>query len=144
MKYLTDRTEIGQAVNFGKYPVLFINRENRPYPDFGGDYSIGCKVRVAYDNGMEGMATRGNLFFSDENGRDELAISSKGSMLKAGFGRSDVLDMVEWAQAPVVRKGQTVVVVEDWPSEGKCSVRLMKVPDRIDVHCQTVAVLQDI
>ena len=120
MKYLTDRTEIGKAINFGKHPVLFINRENRPYPDFGGDYSIGCKVRVAYDNGMEGMT------------------------LKASFGRSDVLDMVEWAQAPVVRKGQTVVVVEDWPSEGKCSVRLMKVPDRIDVHCQTVAVLQDI
>ena len=65
-------------------------------------------------------------------------------MLKAGFGRSDVLDMVEWAQAPVVHKGQTVVVVEDWPSENKCSVRLMKLPDRVDVHCQTVAVLQDI
>ena len=58
MKYLTDRTEIGKAINFGKYPVLFINRENRPYPDVGSDYSIGCKVRVAYDNGMEGMTTR--------------------------------------------------------------------------------------
>ena len=38
MKYLTDRTEIGKAINFGKYPVLFINRENRPYPDVGSDY----------------------------------------------------------------------------------------------------------
>ena len=93
--YITDRKEIGKAINFGKYPVLFINRENRPYPEYGGDYSIGCKVRVAYDNGMEGMTTRGNIFFSNENGRDSLAISSRGSMLKAGFGRSDVLDMVE-------------------------------------------------
>ena len=142
--YITDRKEIGKAINFGKYPVLFINRENRPYPEYVGDYSIGCKVRVAYDRGPSGLTTRGNLFFSNENGRDELAISSRGSMLKAGFGRSDVLNAVEWAQAPVVRKGQTVGVVEDWPSEGKCSVRLMKVPDRIDVHCQTVAVLQDI
>ena len=142
--YVTYRKEIGKAINFGKYPVLFINRENRPYPEYGGDYSIGCKVRVAYDNGMEGMTTRGNIFFSNENGRDSLAISSRGSMLKASFVRSDVLDMVEWAQAPVVHKGQTVVVVEDWPSENKCSVRLMKLPDRVDVHCQTVAVLQDI
>ena len=142
--YITDRKEIGKAINFGKYPVLFINRENRPYPEYVGDYSIGCKVRVAYDHGPSGITTRGNLFFSNENGRDELAISSKGSMLKASFGRSDVLDMVEWAQAPVVHKGQTVVVVEDWPSENKCSVRLMKLPDRVDVHCQTVAVLQDI
>ena len=142
--YITDRKEIGKAINFGKYPVLFINRENRPYPEYVGDYSIGCKVRVAYDHGPSGITTRGNLFFSNENGRDELAISSKGSMLKAGFGRSDVLNAVEWAQSPVVQKGQTVVVVEDWPSENKCSVRLMKLPDRVDVHCQTVAVLQDI
>ena len=142
--YVTDRKEIGKAINFGKYPVLFINRENRPYPEYGGDYSIGCKVRVAYDNGMEGMTTRGNIFFSNENGRDSLAISSRGSMLKASFGRSDVLDMVEWAQAPVVHKGQTVVVVEDWPSEKKCSVRLMKLPERGVAHCQTAAVLPDI
>lgn len=142
--YITDRKEIGKAINFGKYPVLFINRENRPYPEYVGDYSIGCKVRVAYDHGPSGITTRGNLFFSNENGRDELAISSKGSMLKASFGRSDVLDMVEWAQAPVVHKGQTVVVVEDWPSEGRCTVRLMRVPDQIDVNCITVAVLQDL
>ena len=122
--YVTDRKEIGKAINFGKYPVLFINRENRPYPEYGGDYSIGCKVRVAYDNGMEGMTTRGNIFFSNENGRDSLAISSRGSMLKASFGRSDVLDMVEWAQAPVVHKGQTVVVVEDWPSENNARYAL--------------------
>lgn len=142
--YVTDRKEIGKAINFGKYPVLFINRENRPYPEYGGDYSIGCKVRVAYDNGMEGVTTRGNIFFSNENGRDSLAISSRGSMLKAGFGRSDVLNAVEWAQSPVVQKGQTVVVVEDWPSEGRCTVRLMRVPDQIDVNCITVAVLQDL
>ena len=142
--YITDRKEIGKAINFGKYPVLFINRENRPYPEYVGDYSIGCKVRVAYDHGYEGMTTRGNLFFSNENGKDELAISSRGSMLKASFGRSDVLNAVEWAQSPVVQKGQTVVVVEDWPSKGRCTVRMMKVPDRIDVHCITVAVLQDL
>lgn len=142
--YITDRKEIGKAINFGKYPVLFINRENRPYPEYVGDYSIGCKVRVAYDRGPSGLTTRGNLFFSNENGRDELAISSRGSMLKAGFGRSDVLNAVEWAQSPVVQKGQTVVVVEDWPSEGRCTVRLMRVPDQIDVNCITVAVLQDL
>lgn len=142
--YLTDRQDIGKAINFGKYPVLFINRENRPYPEFGGDYSVGCKVRVAYSIWPDGITTRGNLFFSDEDGKSKLAISSRGSMLKAGFGRSDVMEMVEWAQAPVVRKGQTVVVVEDWPSEKRCTVRLMKVPNQIDVHCQTVAVLQDI
>lgn len=142
--YITDRKEIGKAMNFCKYPVLFINRENRPYPEYGGDYSIGCKVRVAYDRGPSGLTTRGNLFFSNESGRDELAISSRGSMLKAGFGRNDVLNAVEWAQSPVVQKGQTVVVVEDWPSEGRCTVRLMRVPDQIDVNCTTVAVLQDL
>lgn len=45
MKYLTDRHEIATAINFGKYPVLYINYENRPYES--SSYAVGCRVHVA-------------------------------------------------------------------------------------------------
>lgn len=33
MKYLTERTEIAKAMNFGKHPCLYINMEDTKYED---------------------------------------------------------------------------------------------------------------
>jgi len=142
MIYLTDRHEIAKAINFGKHPVLYLNREN--HKGFTNtDYAVGCRVRVAWDHKdprYAGMTTHGNLYI--ENGR--LAISSEGGCLHADFGYRDVIEMQEEARAVVVHKSQTVVVVEDWPSKKVCTVRMMKVSDWIDPHCMTVARLEDL
>ena len=145
MRYLTDKKEIAAALNFGKYPVLTINRENNPYavnrPD--SDYAIGCRVRVAWDKAdpkYAGMTTHGHLYY--ENGR--LAISKDASIMTNSFGYEDVMEMVAEANTPVVHKGQEVVVVEEWASKRECAVRIMKVSNKIDTLCQTVATLQDI
>lgn len=145
MKFLTERTEIAKAINFSKYPVLHINLENRPYADIreGSTYAVGCRVRVAWDHKnpeYEGMTTHGNLY--TENGR--YAISSEGGCLHADFGYHDVIEMQEEARAPVVHRGQKVIVVEDWPSKKMCRVRMMQVPDRIDILCMTVCTLKDV
>ena len=142
MMYLTDRHEIAAAMNFGKYPVLTINLDNRPFED--SRYAKGCRVRVAWDHKdsrYAGMTTHGNLFL-DEDGK--LKIGGDGAMLKASFGYSDVMKMAAEANVPVVHKGQGVVVVMDIPSTKTCLVRMMKVSDRINIHCQTVATLEDI
>lgn len=145
MKYLTDRREIAEAINFVKYPVLTLNRENRPYakerPD--SDYATGCRVRVAWDHKdprYAGMTTHGNLYI--ENGK--LKISSEGSCLSASFGYYDVMRMAAEANAPVIHKGQKVVVVEEWPSLKKCTVRIMQVADYVDTHCMVATTLEDI
>ena len=141
MMYLIDRHEIAAAMNFRKYPVLSINMENRPYDE--SDYAVGCRVRVAWDHKdprYAGMATHGNLYC--ENGK--LAISGEGAMLSASFGYSDVMEMLQEANAPVVHKGDLVVVVMDVPSKKTCMVRMMRVSPRIDIHCMTVAHLEDI
>lgn len=85
MKYLTDRREIAEAINFGKYPVLTLNRENRPYakerPD--SDYATGCRVRVAWDHKdprYAGMTTHGNLYI--ENGKLKISIPERRRMPK--------------------------------------------------------------
>ncbi len=126
--YLTDRHEIAYAINFGKFPVLTLNRENNPYKDIApeSDYCIGCKCRVAWDSKeprYEGMTTHGKVYL--ENGR--YAISGSGACLKASFGYTDVINMVEKAHAPVVHKGQTIILVEDFPSLKVCVVKVFNV-----------------
>lgn len=145
MKYLTNRHEIAEAINFGKYPVLTLDRENRPYkkerPD--SDYAIGCRVRVAWDHAnprYAGMTTHGALYI--EGGK--LKISGEGACLSASFGYSDVIEMAAEANVPIVHAGQKVVVVENWPSVKTCTVRIMKVSDRVDTQCMVAASLEDI
>lgn len=145
MKILTGRQEIAKAINFGKYPVLTINYENRPYENDlpESDYAVGCRVRVAWDHKdkrYEGMTTHGNLFI--ENGK--LKISAEGGCLHADFGYYDVIKMASEANAPVVHKSQEVVVVEEWPSQRKARVRMMRVSDHIDTLCMVAATLDDI
>lgn len=141
MKYLTERTEIAKAMNFGKYPVLYINMEDRPYE--GSDYARGCRCRVAWDHPDPRYADlycSGNLYHSD----GKLAISNDATCLSADFGRSDVIGMYQQANTPMIHKGDTVVVVQDWPKQRLCKVRMMKMPNRMDRFCQVVATLEDI
>lgn len=144
MKFITDRHEIGKVLNFGKYPVLTINLENKPAASYApdSDYAVGCKVRVAWDHNdprYEGMTENCTLFIED--GRYDL--SGRWGCLHESFGRQDILEDAEWAMTQVVHKGQEVVLIEDWPSKGQCRVRMMKVSEHIDIHCQTVAQLID-
>jgi len=138
MKYLTDRQEIARAINFGKHPVLILNMENRPFEE--SDYARGCNVRIAWDDPnreYEGMTSRGTVIHTE----GKIQISGHGTMLKADFGREDVLEMVEWANTPLIHKGDTVVLVQDWPSKKMCTVQLMKMPNNFDKHCMVMATL---
>lgn len=142
MMCLIDRHEIAAAMNFGKFPVLTINLDNRPFE--GRQYAKGCRVRVAWDSPerrYEGMTTHGELV-KDEDG--ELKITGEGACLHAGFGYSDVMKLAAEANTPVVHAGQTVVVVMDAPSLKTCVVRMMQIGDRVDKHCQVVTRLHDV
>lgn len=141
MKYLTERTEIAKAMNFGKHPCLYINMEDTKYED--SDYCRGCRVRVHWDSTdprYKDMYSTGTLYHID----GKLKISGDATCLHADFGRSDVIGMYHQANTPMIHKGDTVVVVQDWPKQRMCKVRMMKMPNRIDKFCQTLAVLEDI
>ena len=145
MKFLTDRTEIAKAMNFGKYPVLYIDRDNRPYdsPEVRSDYCKGSKCRLEWehkDPRYADMTARCELYYSE--GRYHL--SQGAACLSADFGRRDVLEMVEWARVPVLRCGQTVIVVEDFTMQKIVRVRMMKISVRKDLNCSTVTSLVDI
>lgn len=134
MKYLTDRTEIAMAMNFGKYPVLYIDVET-PIEGYSGLYR-GCDMRLAWDDPRaryKDMCCEGHLLLCD----GKLEMSNNAGCLKASFGREDVIEMQHWANTPIVHKGQTVIVVKDRPKQRVCHVEVMKVSDYIDIHCQT-------
>lgn len=118
MKYITERTEIAQALNFGKYPVIKINVEEC-HEDYN-DYYVGDDVKV--DTGR-GYYTKGQIYKSE--GKYE--ISNEATCLHSSFGYSDVMEDYRWAKAALIKEGQTVVVIEDYPKTRGCSVRMMKV-----------------
>ena len=139
-KFVTDRHEIAKLMNFGKYPVLKLDRENHLGYE-NTDYCKGSKVRIEYESRNYGKMLKDVTLYM-ENGK--YGFSSPGCFLNNSFGYSDVMEMADWAETQIVHKGETVVLVEYWKSERNCRVRLMKVSERIDIHCETVATLLDI
>ena len=106
MKRLTDRTDIAEAINFKKYPVLHIDLADRD------EHGIqGCKCCI--DNGKFSDGTPYYVratcrAFSDER---KLTFHSGGTFLSDSFSYYDMEEMLEYANAPVIRPGEPVVVV---------------------------------
>lgn len=103
---IQNRTEIARAINFGEYPVLTIDLADRD--EYG---LVGCKVRI--DNGY---FRTGERYFVNATLRvwsDEkyLTTSGENDVLKASYGYSDVQEMIEWANAPVIKPDQEVLVI---------------------------------
>lgn len=132
MKLLTQRTEIAQAINFKQYPVVRINVEDHD------DYGVrGTKVCI--DNGI---FRDGNPYYlratirtyNDEKG---FHITQGGSMLKSSFGYSDIEEMLEWANAPIIKADQEILLVLDSPSVRNAVCMILKTGKKIDAHCST-------
>lgn len=128
MKRLTERTEIAKALNFGKYPVIKIDLADRDEYgvkgtkvniDFGGEYFIHAKIRS----------------FSDEK---YLKTSAGGTMLKASLGYNDYLEMIEYANAPVIKANQEIVIaLIDSEKKEVYAPAIIKTGERIDKFCMT-------
>lgn len=140
MKIMTDRHEIAQALNFGKYPVVRINVET---PKAGwDDVFMGDLVRVASpsekypDSYIRGRVMK----YPDSSG---YAIMPDTVCLHDDFGYEDVIKMLRYAQAPMLHAGETVVVIEDAPKQRAARVRLMRVSSHIKDFVYPTCYLED-
>lgn len=106
MKQLKDRTEIAKAINFGKYPVLTIDLADRD--EYG---LVGCKVNI--DNGTFRTGERYVVRATLRVYRDEQTFTTSAGCvcLKASYGYSDLAEEIEYAQAPIIKADQDVVIV---------------------------------
>lgn len=129
MKLLTDRKEIAQAMNFGKYPVVRIDVET---PKAGWDDVFeGDLVRVeSQSKRYPGSYIRGRVMKYPEDG-ERYSIMPETVCLHNDFGYGDVIEMLGYAQAPMLHAGETVVVIEDAPKQRAVRVRMMRVSDSV-------------
>ena len=141
MKYLTDRREIAEAMNFGKHPVIRIDLETEMegYPGcFEGDIvKVGSPNQRYPENYIRGSVKS----FPEDRGK--YAIMPDNDCLHSGFGYSDVIEELRYAQAQMLHAGETVVVVEDYPQRRACKVRMMKVSDRVRDFVYPACYLED-
>lgn len=108
MKLLTEKQEICEALNFGKYPVLHLDLAKDKIKDMEGCYH-GQLIKLEFDYKGEPVRYCGNLsYYNDTN---KLVITSGGTMLTAGLNYNDIIKMVDRANAPTVASNQEVIVV---------------------------------
>ena len=97
---LTERTEIAEAINFGKYPVIKIDLSNRD------EYGIrGVKVR--FDIGKD-YYLKGEI----RSYRDTkcLVTGLRPSMIKSNYSFNDFMEDVEYANTPILKPNQEILI----------------------------------
>lgn len=131
MKRLTERTDIAQAINFKKYPVLHIDLADRD------EYGIkGCKCSI--DNGKfsDGTPYYVRATCRAYNDERKLTFHSGGTYLSSSFSYFDMEEMLEYANAPVIRPGEPVVVVlTDSEKKVAYAPMVVELDSRVSPHC---------
>lgn len=134
MKYLTGRTEIAKALNFGKYPVIKLDVADKKYQvelagEMCGYHNI--KVRIPYKDLLLNCTMS---WFNDEN---EITFGSCGTCISSSFGYSDIMEDAEYANAPIIDKDTEFVLIVHNSQTQKACVILLKTSDYKNVNCQT-------
>ena len=146
MRFVTERKEIAQVLNFGKYPVIMFDL-SKPKDGWESVYE-GSRVRIdeerEYGNAPMFRDCRA-MIYVDNYGKGVpntvenrlmagVELAYYGCFISDGFGPYDVIEMAEKAQAPVVKAGQSVAIVYYWTDAKNAryaAVRIMKVPDHV-------------
>lgn len=105
MKLLKDKHELAKAMNFGKYPVLKIDLAD------SDDYGLkGCKVRIDAGTFKDGEPFFIHATIRAYRDKCKLTTSQGATCLTNCFTYNDYTEMVEYAQAPLIKADQDVVV----------------------------------
>ena len=133
MKRLNKRTEIGKALNFGEYPVLKIDLNDRD------EYGLkGCKVRVdcgTFSTGERYLEQAELRVFRDEK---KFRVKAYGGCLSASYCYSDLVKDLEYASAPIIAPDQDIVIViYDSKTRQAWAPYLVHTGPRVNKHCST-------
>lgn len=140
MKFITERTEIAQTINFHKMPVVKMDLANKT------EYGIRSE-KVLIDNGT---FRDGNPYYikSDLRVYEDSAkfeFSNKCGCLTDSFGYSDIAEMLEFANAPIIKADSDfcLVIID---SEKRTALKpiILHTSKRIDAHCITPLSVEEI
>ena len=133
MRLLTERTEIAKAINGHDLPVITIDLAD------ADDYGLKSQ-KVLIDNGTfkDGFPyyIRSEIrAYADE---EKFKFSQGGTCLKASFGYYDMVEMLEYRNAPIVKVDQDVIIsIIDSNKKVAYNPMILHTTKRIDAHCST-------
>lgn len=119
MKILTDRKEMAQALNFGKYPVL----------TYDVDSKKGSKVTVTKESKRYGTMRYNTTLYRGKQTADDgiFYLLTHASMLTNDVDVNDWLEDAEYANAPVIDgKDQEVAILIHSRETNTAVVYIMK------------------
>lgn len=102
MEFITERKEVAAAINFGKYPVVYVEDIEKAKTDYG--WNLG-KVKIKSERGLYYHA---DLYLFKDDG---LTTVSYGSYISDRFGWSNVEEMAKNANAPELKPNDKFVLV---------------------------------
>lgn len=102
MEFITERKEVAAAINFGKYPVVYVEDIEKAKTDYG--WNLG-KIKIKHERGYYIHADL--YLFKNE----KLTTVSYGFCLADRFGWSDVEEMAKNANAPELKPNDKFVLV---------------------------------
>ena len=139
MKRLTTKTEIAQAINFKKYPTITIDLAKRD------DYGIaGTPVNI--DNGTfpDGEPYYIHAEIRAFNDEKTLTFTSGGSCLSSSFTYSDMEQILTYANAPVVKPDQEILIcLIDSEKRQAYNPLVVRTSQRVNAHCSTPLTLTE-
>ena len=138
MKIVTDRKEIAKYVNVKCIPVITMDLAD------SDEYGLkGGKCRI--DNGT---FTDGTPYYIDAELRayeDEkkFTFCQYGTMLKNDFGYHDFVEMVEYANSPLIKRGEEFGVAITDSRNGGYALVVMTANTAISPFCSTPIGIKD-
>lgn len=138
IKEITNRYEFGRLVNFGNRAVLTLDLA-KDKDEYG--YK-GQKVRVPDEYSEYGtMYSNCELrWYSDEK---KIELVQGGSFLSSSFTYNDAMEDVEYAKAPIVDTGDTVILVIHNSETKELRAYKVEVADIKHNHCIQVLQITD-
>ena len=135
MKIITNRQEIAKVLNFGKYPVLYVDLDKMER-----DYVKGSNCRIKWNYQDEELLL--NCYLEVENGRYQ--IGNEGSIVTSDYSVNDFINQIQWSNTSVIECGQVVAVAQFSKKKGTKIIELMRVADKKDIHSMIITYLEEI
>lgn len=139
MKLLKERREMALAMNFGKYPVLKIDLAE------ADDYGLkGCKVRIDAGTFRDGEPYIIKATLRAYRDECKLTTSCPGTFIADRFTYEDYTEMIEFAQAPLIKADEDVVVaVYDSKKRIPYAAFIVHTGKSVNRHCSTPLTFED-
>ena len=135
MKIITNRQKIAKVLNFGKYPVLYVDLDKMER-----DYIKGSNCRIKWNYQDEELLL--NCYLEVVNGRYQ--IGNEGSIVTSDYSVNDFINQIQWSNTPIIECGQVVAVAQFSKKKGTKIIELMRVADKKDIHSMIITYLEEI